>query len=131
MLRAFQAHGLDVTPDQWTVLCALWEAEGLHQQALADHTHKDRHTMTRILHVMEKKGLVRRMADKSDSRRQLIQLTDQGRALQDRLIPIAEAVMETALTGRTEEDLKRLRTMLRRVLVNLDRAAAQGGGAAS
>ncbi len=53
----FQNEASDVTIDQWIILCALWEKEGRSQTELSEKTYKDRATVTRMLDLLEKKGL--------------------------------------------------------------------------
>jgi len=124
--RAFQAKGLDVTPEQWAVLSRLWESEGEHQTALAERAQKDRHTVTRILNLLEKNGLIRREPDSKDRRYQRVFLTDEGRALKAKLIPLVKGHLSRALSGLTPEDLQQLKRIHGQILKNLeagDRAA--------
>jgi DNA-binding MarR family transcriptional regulator len=119
--RAFQSEGFDVTPEQWTVLSALWEAEGVHQRLLAEKTAKDRHNITRILNLLEKGGLVRREPDNRDRRRQRIYLTPAGKALKPKLVRIVTGLLEQAFSGMTQEDLIFLMQILGRIRANLER----------
>jgi len=104
--RAVQAAGLDVTPEQWGILCALWEKEGRSQSELAEITIKDTANITRMIDVMENKGLVFREKDPLDRRTYKIFLTKQGQELQNRLVPVVQCFIERALSclGRAERD---------------------------
>jgi len=53
MLRSFKFRGYTITPDQWVVLNAVAEHEGICQRDLAGKTLKDRPTVTRILDILE------------------------------------------------------------------------------
>ena len=79
LLRAFREKGFDVTPEQWSVLNKLWEFTGLNQMELAGKTSKDRHTVTRILALMEGKKLIIRKPDPKDNRCYKVYLTQKGR----------------------------------------------------
>ncbi len=117
--RAFQSEGYEITPEQWTVLGSLWEAEGVHQSLLAEKTAKDRHNIARILNLLEKGGLVRRQPDREDLRRHKVYLTEAGRSLKPELVRIAMGFLQKAFAGMTQEDLNSLMHILERILNNL------------
>lgn len=122
--RAFQAGGLDVTPEQWSVLGALWESEGVHQSRLAARTEKDRHNITRILDLMEKRRLIERKADRNDKRCQRIYLTEAGRKLELELVPIATDYLNQAFDRLSNEDVSTLRRILGQIMCNLGHSPA-------
>jgi DNA-binding MarR family transcriptional regulator len=117
--RAFQKGGLDVTPEQWSVLGTLWNEEGIHQSLLAERTDKDRHNITRILDLLAKQGLIRRKADQHDKRRQLVYLTDAGKSLELQLAPIATEFLKKAFQALTEQEITKLMHILRQIKSNL------------
>ncbi|HMK33536.1 MAG TPA: MarR family transcriptional regulator [Desulfomonilaceae bacterium] len=119
LTRAFQADGYDVTPEQWAVLSRLWESEGDHQTALAERSAKDRHNMTRILNLLERNSLIRRQPDPGDKRYQRIFLTDAGKALKEKLIPIVRNHLQKALNGLTQQDLCELKRIHEKIEGNL------------
>jgi DNA-binding MarR family transcriptional regulator len=118
--RAFQSRGYNITPEQWGVLSRLWSNEGAHQSTLARDTIKDRHTMTRILNLLERKGLIKRVPDPADRRRNHIHLTPEGKALQQELPPIVVSFLEKCFQGLNEKDLKDMDRIHRHILKNLN-----------
>ena len=70
--RNFRQNGVEITPEQWTVLLFLWEKDGVTQQELCNATFKDKPSMTRLIENMERQHLVVRIADKRDRRTNLI-----------------------------------------------------------
>jgi len=80
--RNFRQNGVEITPEQWTVLLFLWEKDGVTQQELCNATFKDKPSMTRLIDNMERQHLVVRIADKRDRRTNLIHLTKTGRELE-------------------------------------------------
>ena len=52
--RNFRQNGMDITPEQWTVLLFLWEKDGVTQQELCNATFKDKPSMTRLIDNMER-----------------------------------------------------------------------------
>jgi MarR family transcriptional regulator, organic hydroperoxide resistance regulator len=117
--RAFRLEGVDVTPEQWTVLNSLWETDGVHQGLLAEKTAKDRHNIARILNLLKKGGLVRREPDGNDKRWRRVYLTNDGWALKPKLVRVSMHFLEEALAGLTQEDLDVMRQILERIADNL------------
>ena len=82
LFRNFRQNGLEITPEQWTVLNFLWEKDGVTQQELCNATFKDKPSMTRLIDNMERQHLVVRISDKKDRRTNLIHLTKDGKELE-------------------------------------------------
>ncbi len=119
MYRQFRAHGEDITPEQWAVLIRLWERDGRPQSELSDATFRDAPTMSRILDVLVARGLLERRPDPTDGRVRVIHLTRQGRALEQKLVPLVEAIVARMVEGIDERALTTTRTALRRMFANL------------
>ena len=49
LYRNFRQGGLEISPEQWTVLIFLWEKDGVTQQELCNATFKDKPSMTRLI----------------------------------------------------------------------------------
>jgi DNA-binding MarR family transcriptional regulator len=119
MYRVFRACGEDVTPEQWAVLIRLWERDGVTQGELSDATFRDAPTMSRIVGVMETRGLLERRADDADGRVRRIHLTRRGRALQKKLVPLVQDIVERMVAGIDDAQLVATRDALRRMFDNL------------
>jgi DNA-binding MarR family transcriptional regulator len=117
--RNFTEAGYDVTPEQWGLLGFLWERDGQTQRELCQATGKDKGTITRLVHGMEKRDLVVRVPDKRDLRNKLIYLTHRGQELREVLVPPAEHCLELAQAGVSPQDLAACKKVLRRVIENL------------
>lgn len=117
---AFITHGYDITPEQWSILNRLWEQEGLSQVELADKTFKDKPNVTRMLDVLERRGLVFRQKDENDRRIFKIYLTEAGKSLEEKLGPLASEVLERGQRNLTNEDIEYLRKALNTIYHNLD-----------
>ena len=118
--KAFQAKGYDVTPEQWAVLNRLWEEDGLSQVDLAERTFKDKPGTTRILNLLEKKGIVVRRPDESDRRVLRIFLTKTGKDLKDKLIPCAQEVLAKSGKNLTRQEIAQFKLTLNHILNNLE-----------
>jgi DNA-binding MarR family transcriptional regulator len=117
--HAFQAKGFNITPEQWGVLNRLWENEGMHQSALAQRVAKDRHNITRILNLLEKNGFIFRTPNGEDKRRLNVYLTQEGKALKQKLIPIVIGFLQKCFEGLTQEEVQDLRRIHEHILKNL------------
>ena len=109
--RNFRQNGLEITPEQWTVLIFLWEKDGVTQQELCNATFKDKPSMTRLIDNM-------RISDKKDRRTNLIHLTKDGKELEERARVIANQTLKEALKGITIEELSVSQEVLRKIFFN-------------
>lgn len=121
LYRRFRSAGLSMTPEQWMVLVKLWEGEGLSQSELASSTLRDAPTLSRILDVMEREGLIDRKPDPCDARSRRVYLTDRGKSLRKTLVPLARALVADLEQGIPEADLQVTRRTLQRMFENLSR----------
>jgi DNA-binding MarR family transcriptional regulator len=119
MYRAFREAGEELTPEQWAVLVRLWEQDARTQTELADTTFRDKPTMSRLIDGLERNGLVARRSDKEDGRTWRVCLTAEGRALEHKLVPVAEHLVRSALQGIPEQDLVVARRVLTQIFQNV------------
>ena len=73
------ATGGDLTPSQTAVLTRLWKEGASSASALAQAEQMRPQSMATILAALDHHGLIRRMPDPKDGRRQVISLTAEGR----------------------------------------------------
>jgi DNA-binding MarR family transcriptional regulator len=118
LYRNFRQGGLEITPEQWTVLIFLWEKDGVTQQELCNATFKDKPSMTRLIDNMERLYLVVRISDKNDRRTNLIHLTKTGKDLEKKARVIANETLKEALNGISVEELKVSQEVLRKIFYN-------------
>ena len=116
--RNFRQEGIDISPEQWTILLSLWEKDGVTQQELCNATFKDKPSMTRLIDNMERQHLVVRISDKKDRRTNLVHLTKTGRELEGKAFVIANQTLKEGLEGVSMEDLKIAQEVLRKIFQN-------------
>ncbi|NDW11204.1 MarR family winged helix-turn-helix transcriptional regulator [Dysgonomonas sp. 520] len=122
MYRNFKKVGLDITPEQWTVLSFLWKEDGVSQQKLCDATFKDKPSMTRLIDNLVKQDMVVRRTPPNDRRSNLIYLTVKARSIQSKA---EKAVLDTtklALKGVDDEGMSQVRNILKIVFDNIQEA---------
>ena len=118
LVKNFKQNGIDITPDQWTVLLFLFGKDGVTQQELCNSTFRDKPSMTRLIDNMERHNLVVRMSDKRDRRINLIHLTKTGKDIEERARFLANKTLKEALRGTTLEELRISQEVLRKVFNN-------------
>lgn len=102
-------EGVDV--QMWRVLIALYQHGARPVGALADVTSINLSTLSRLIGRMEGKGLVERRRGE-DARSVIVGLTAEGRAVTERIIPVAADLETDATDDFTEAELATLRQLL-------------------
>ncbi|HTZ77586.1 MAG TPA: MarR family winged helix-turn-helix transcriptional regulator [Stellaceae bacterium] len=127
-MRSLQAriapHGVSI--GMWYFLRALWEEDGISQRELSQRVGMMEPTTASALTAMERKGFVRRVRNRADRRIVNVFLTERGRALRERLLPLAAEVNRVALRDVTGEELTRLRLILTKLGAGLDADPERG-----
>ena len=111
----------DVTPVQTHVLLYLFHHGGQAPQCqLTAFLKVKPSTANGILDRLEEKGMVERSASGADARRRFITLTDKGRQQQALFRKNFQAAEEQMLRGLTPEEVETFRTLLGRIIRNLE-----------
>lgn len=116
--RRISAAGLEITIDQWLVLKTLQENPDVQLTTIAADVFKDIASISRIVHVLEKKGYINRADNTSDGRRSSFSLTRTGSATVHRLLPIVDGNRSHALKGVTSRQMAECRKVLEVVIGN-------------
>lgn len=114
------AAGIDITVDQWLVLKTIHESTDITLQQVGVAVFKDFASITRIVQLLERKGLLRRKPHPTDGRRSELMLTRSGETAIRTVEPIAQAYRRQAMDGIGTEEEARLRAVLKRILENCD-----------
>lgn len=117
--KNFRNAGIDITIEQWSILYHLWKEEGLTQQQLCNKTNRDKPSITRLLHNLEKMCLVERNNSELDKRKNHIFLTKKAKLLQEISIDIANETMDEALIDITKDEIETVKNVLQKVYDNL------------
>ena len=111
--------GLDISMDQWIVLGPIWENEGISHKEISEYCLKDKTSVTKIIDTLEKKNLVVRVPDQLDHRVKRVVLSNKGKELFLKAIPIMELTRDELRDGITEQDIESLRSVLTKIYNNL------------
>ena len=104
---------------QEMLLRRLWEQDGLAQSELAQGLRVEPPTLTKMLHRLEKVGLVERRQDLEDARVCRVYLTDSGRSLHEPVTRCWNQLEEKILSELTLEEQLLFRRLLLQVYSNL------------
>ena len=118
-IRTIAREGLDITPEQWTVLYYLWQEDGLPVGELVRRTKKDFANVTRIVDKLLRTGYVRKERDRSDGRTFHIYLLPAGLKIRDGIESIQEEVLSLSLAGITEHEQEMMLALLARMEANI------------
>ena len=119
LVMDFNEKGIDISPEQLTVLSLLWKKDRVTQQELCNITFKDKPNMTRLIDSLEKKGLAKRITDENDKRNNLILLTPDGKAIEEKAFLVANATMRKALVNVTPQELAIGQDLLKKIFNNM------------
>src|SRR3569833_1905869 len=106
----------------WTALFALKARGPLIQRELAETLHVEGPTLTRHLARMEAEGLIERRRTSADRRAAIVQLTDAGEAMHDRLSTIVSASGDIVLKGFSPQENGGFVSYLNRLIDNVGAA---------
>ena len=113
----FRREGFDeVRPSYGSILLSLFEEDGLRMGELAECARLSKQTMTTMIRLIERDGLVRRQRDPADRRAFRVYLTARARSFG----PVAESVLreldELVQERLSQAELSRLKTSLKEVM---------------
>lgn len=110
----------DISPEQFFVLGTLHWHGSMSLSDLAKKTHKDNANITRMVDVMEKKGLVLRMRDEEDKRAVKLVLTNEGSELYMSALKKIIEYRTLILPGLGNAELEKFKKIALRLIENLD-----------
>jgi DNA-binding MarR family transcriptional regulator len=110
-------HGIPI--GQWPFLMFLWADASLSQRTLSRLMAVEPSTVTNTIERMIRDGLVVKERAEDDLRTNRLRLTDRALALRDILLPEARAVVEAATSGMSQDEVRFLVSLLKKLQKNL------------
>ena len=104
-----------ITPQQFALMAFLWRQDGLSQADLSEKTEVDRTTLSGLIDRLQKLQLVERCRHPADRRIWLVRLTPAGRALEEKLVPVALQVRERLTANLEDSDYRTLCELLKKL----------------
>ena len=109
-----------VRPSYGSILIPLYEEDGLQMSELARRARISKQTMTTMIRLMEKGGLVRRRHDPEDRRAFLVYLTPAARRLEASAQHAVAQLERSALAAAPAATAPRIKSWLK-AMMNLSR----------
>ena len=136
--RSQQAHvaawqryvSTEITSVQFGVLNVLRARPGSSQRELCDDLDLDRSTIADIVARLQRRGLLHRVRDVADKRRNVLDLTEMGRAVFDSLVPGVRRVDVELTRSLDDSEQSVLRGLLLELLESQAGESSEGAPAA-
>ncbi|GAA0507907.1 MarR family winged helix-turn-helix transcriptional regulator [Streptomyces antimycoticus] len=121
--RFQQAHSLlwgamvseEITSPQFAVVNALMEKPEIDQRTLSEHVHLDRSTIADLVARLARRGLLERVRDPNDGRRNVLRLTDEGARVHRKLVTRTARMNRVFLSPLDETERETLLRLIARV----------------
>lgn len=106
---------LGFTPPQFDIIATLGNTQGMTSRELGEKTLITKGTLTGVVDRLIAKGLVRRRADSTDGRRQIVQLTKKGEMLFAKIFPLHITHLQRVFTCFTADDYAQIEAALHKL----------------
>lgn len=110
-------QALGLTYPQYLAMMVLWEEDGLTVGEISSRLLTDPGSLTPLLKRLEVEGLLSRTRSREDERVVVVELTDAGRALQDKAMGIPQCIL--GASGLELDQLRKLQGDLIALRTNL------------
>ena len=120
-LNLYNKHGFEITPEQYLVLNMINDDENLSQNKLCELLYKDKSNMTRLISVLEEKGLVTKTSQsEKGTQLNVIKITEKGKALRSEITPVMIDSRKKYLDGISQDDMYICIKVLSQIQQNLE-----------
>lgn len=113
-----RTYGLSFS--QFMVLEALYSKVNLSIGEVREAILSSVGTISLVVKNLEKMGYVKRKTDENDKRISILSLTDEGRAVIEKVIPENEAMIYDYMKDLSEEETATLLSLLKKLGANID-----------
>ena len=114
----------DISFTQWRVLMCLRDGLANTCADVSRELAHDKGSMTRLIDQLEERGFLKRRRDQEDRRIVFLTLTPSGRAAVNRLVPKLVDYYNHLLTGFTQQEVKVLTQLLKKLRDSLNEGDA-------
>lgn len=125
--KEFRKRGLNPAGNPGILFMLRGNSENMaaSQKEIADRLGISAPTVAVSIKRMDKAGLVHKVADETDLRRNLITLTESGRNFVDGSKDVFEIIDAAIFRGLSMQDREQLRTLFLRIITNLEGMGAR------
>lgn len=111
---------IEISPEHYSVLKEVYISPGISQSGISNSISKDPASVTRMLDLLEKSGLIIRSNEGRDRRSYSIQLTEEGSNIVQLVYPLIEKMNVFGLNNIPEKDFNTFVDVLNRINFNLE-----------
>lgn len=105
----------------WSFLRILWASDGLTQKELSARAGVMEPTTFSAMKAMQALGYITRKQLPTNKKNMYVYLTNEGRALKEKLVPMAEDTNHVSVRGVSAQEVKTARKVLLAMIENLAR----------
>ncbi|MDU1909934.1 MarR family winged helix-turn-helix transcriptional regulator [Fusobacterium sp.] len=109
-----------ITPEQWGVINFLLHEDGLTQNQISKLVGKDHTCVSRLIENLIKKNIVKKIPDPDDKRINLIYLTEEGKKIQNNVVPTVKENLHKVFFNVTDEEKIIFSKVLDKIIKNLE-----------
>jgi len=102
--KRFSEAGLNIVAQEFAILMRLFQEGDVPQATIIKLMMRDKTTITRRIDGLVKKDLVRRVINPEDRRRFNIQLSEDGKAILEKALPMATGFQQELVVDVSPED---------------------------
>ena len=110
--------GVQITFDQWQVLDIIVNYGDIKQSEIAAKTSKDTASVTRIIEILNTRGLVARQTDPNNRRKHLLKVSNQGEREFYKAGDVISKYSSAALEGIKEKRIRKLKKIFKTLSKN-------------
>jgi DNA-binding MarR family transcriptional regulator len=110
--KSFSEKGIEVTPIQGMLLFFLQKNDGSSLTQISQGLMLENPTVTGLIDRLEKLGYVKRSDHPSDRRVYLVHITEKGKKVANKALPIVKKVNEEIKKGYSKEEINNFKKVL-------------------
>jgi len=110
--KAFSENGVEVTPMQVMLLFFLQKNDGSSLTQISQGLMLENPTVTGLIDRLEKLGYVKRSDHPNDRRVYLVHITEKGKKVANKALPIVKRLNEQIIEGYSEKEIKGFKKVL-------------------
>lgn len=119
-LKVFDNNNFEITPEQYVVLSTLDDEGSFYQKELGEKLYKDKANITRILSILEDKGLVEKSSGVENEKQvNKISITEKGKNVRAGIMPIVNSSRREYVENVSEDELYTCIKVLQKIQKNL------------
>ena len=121
--KRFQDAGIDMTAEQWGAILILLNDDAMTQGQIGERLFLEKSSTSRLADRLEQRGWIARTKAPGDSRQKLVAPTPLTLETVEHCASIARTVLEEAQRGLSQEERSLCRSLLARIIANLEETA--------